>query len=103
MASHTVPAVGEFLPRDALAWVEEIISTAWTTFKPGGRLHPQTFIESKGHLVVEAILLALISYLLFQGRQKPQRRKERPLSKEVGTRPGRGCCDSGSLQRCSLG
>ncbi|RMZ53755.1 hypothetical protein APUTEX25_003894 [Auxenochlorella protothecoides] len=82
MASHMVPAVGEFLPRDALAWVEEIISTAWTTFKPGGRLHPQTFIESKGHLVVEAILLALISYLLFQGRQKPQRRKERPLSKE---------------------
>ncbi|KAK2075709.1 hypothetical protein QBZ16_001818 [Prototheca wickerhamii] len=70
----------------SIEWVKELVETAWTTFKPGGTLHPQAFIEHKGHLVMEGLLLAVITYLLlFNGQRKPKGRKEeRPLTeKEV--------------------
>lgn len=68
-----------------IAWIEELLIAAWTTFKPGGKLHPEAFIESKGHLVVEGLLLVVISYLLFQnGQKRPKTRKEeRPLTEKV--------------------
>lgn len=69
----------------SIEWVKELVETAWTTFKPGGTLHPQAFIEHKGHLVMEGLLLVVITYLLlFNGQRKPKGRKEeRPLTEEV--------------------
>lgn len=63
--------------------VMEVLSHAWARLKPGGLWHPQYFIEHQGHWVVEAVLLIIITYLLFQNSQKPPKSKEKPLSKQV--------------------
>lgn len=55
----------------------------WAWIGPGGKLHPQYFLEHKGHLVLEGLFLVLILYLLTQKRQKPGPRNA-PLTDKVG-------------------
>lgn len=56
----------------------------YETFKPGGRLHPTYFLEHKGHLVVEAVFLAVIAYLTLHPRAPHRSRKqETPLTEQV--------------------
>ena len=62
------------------------LDVLWVTFGPGGRLHPEGFIENNGHLVLEGLLVAVIGYLLFQRSYKPSRAKhDEPLTEKVGT------------------
>lgn len=67
-----------------LAAVQRSSRELWATIGPGGRLHPASFIEHQGHLVVEGLLLAVISYLLFQSSYKPAAKAAAPLTdKEI--------------------
>lgn len=50
-----------------LAWAYDL----WMLVAPGGKLHPSAFLENRGHLVVESVLVAVIVYLLWQPRTKP--------------------------------
>ncbi|MEW5316464.1 MAG: hypothetical protein WDW38_007836 [Sanguina aurantia] len=53
----------------------------WEVFGPGGRLHPAYFLEHKGHLVVEGLLLFIIAFLFLQTSFKPKAVKaEAPLT-----------------------
>ena len=70
----------------------------YETFKPGGRLHPTYFLEHKGHLVVEAVFLAVIAYLTLHPRAPHRSRKqETPLTEQARTQLLRG-----SAHRCSM-
>jgi serine palmitoyltransferase len=55
----------------------------WDFVGPGGRLHPAYFLEHKGHLVIEGLLVVLIFLLFAQGRSKPKARAEEPLTDRV--------------------
>ena len=56
----------------------------YETFKPGGRLHPTYFLEHKGHLVIEAVCLAVIAYLTLHRRAPHRSRKqEAPLTEQA--------------------
>eukprot|EP00201_Polytomella_parva_P010152 CAMPEP_0175049906 /NCGR_PEP_ID=MMETSP0052_2-20121109/6975_1 /TAXON_ID=51329 ORGANISM="Polytomella parva, Strain SAG 63-3" /NCGR_SAMPLE_ID=MMETSP0052_2 /ASSEMBLY_ACC=CAM_ASM_000194 /LENGTH=604 /DNA_ID=CAMNT_0016314073 /DNA_START=195 /DNA_END=2009 /DNA_ORIENTATION=- len=56
----------------------------WDIVGPGGKLHPAYFLEHKGHLAIEGILLLLIIYLILQHSYKISPSTERPLTdKEV--------------------
>ncbi|GAX79061.1 hypothetical protein CEUSTIGMA_g6501.t1 [Chlamydomonas eustigma] len=58
----------------------------WILFGPGGKLHPAYFLEHKGHLLVEGLLLAVILYLFLQNTFKPRASNEEPLTdKEIDT------------------
>uniref|UniRef100_A0A7R9V9J5 serine C-palmitoyltransferase n=1 Tax=Chlamydomonas euryale TaxID=1486919 RepID=A0A7R9V9J5_9CHLO len=52
----------------------------WDIVGPGGKLHPQYFLENRGHLVVESLLLGIIVYLFLQQAFKPKPRGDDPLS-----------------------
>mmetsp|Transcript_15665 Transcript_15665/g.47228 ORF Transcript_15665/g.47228 Transcript_15665/m.47228 type:complete len:672 (-) Transcript_15665:679-2694(-) len=43
----------------------------WDTFKPGGRLTPESLFESQGHIAVEAVLLLLLFVMFVQRAYKP--------------------------------
>lgn len=58
----------------------------WATIGPGGRWHPAAFIEHKGHLVLEALLVVVISTLLLQHSYKPASRKGEALTEKVRAR-----------------
>jgi serine palmitoyltransferase len=45
---------------------------AWAIIGPGGRLHPGWFLEHKGHLVVEGLLIVIIAVMLLQSRFSPK-------------------------------
>lgn len=53
----------------------------WAWIGPGGKLHPQYFLEHKGHFVIEGIFLVLILYLLTQSRQKAGPKNEQLTEK----------------------
>ena len=55
----------------------------WAIFGPGGKLHPAYFLEHKGHLFVEGLLLVIIGYLFVQQAFKPKPHSEEPLSEKV--------------------
>lgn len=58
--------------------------TFWDIFGPGGRLHPGWFLEHKGHLVIEGVLVIVIFSLLLQQSFKPkQDQEEEPLTEQV--------------------
>ena len=59
-------------------------SDFWTWFGPGGKLHPQDFIENKGHLVLEGVLLVVIAYMFFQGSYKWSTKHNKAFTEEVG-------------------
>ncbi|KAK9807535.1 hypothetical protein WJX72_001902 [[Myrmecia] bisecta] len=54
----------------------------WDLIGPGGRLHPAGFIEHKGHLVLEGLLVVIISYLLIQRTYKPSSKEAEPLTEK---------------------
>ena len=69
------------------------LSDFWDLFGPGGKLHPASFIEHSGHLVVEGALLVVISVLLLQTSFKPKSRDKAELTEKV--RAGTDAFDSG--------
>jgi len=67
----------------AAVQVHEAVVDGWALIAPGGKLHPASFIEHKGHFVLEGCLLVVISYLLIQGSFKPRSKEAQPLSEKV--------------------
>jgi serine palmitoyltransferase len=57
----------------------------WAVVGPGGELHPTYFLEHKGHLVVEGVLLAVIAYLFLQTAFQPSKPSEEQLTDKVCT------------------
>jgi serine palmitoyltransferase len=55
----------------------------WDVVGPGGKLHPAYFLEHKGHLVVEGLLILIIGYLFLQHSFKPHPKSEEPLTEKV--------------------
>ncbi|CAD7696398.1 unnamed protein product [Ostreobium quekettii] len=67
-----------------LAALGEWLWELWELIAPGGKLHPAGFLEHKGHLVVEALLVLLIAYLVWQPRSSPSKKAdERLTEKEI--------------------
>ena len=59
-----------------------LVREGWDLVKPGGALHPAEFIQHKGHLVLEGIILVIIIYFMAQRSSKPvgKRAWDRPLT-----------------------
>jgi serine palmitoyltransferase len=55
----------------------------WSVIGPGGKLHPAYFLEHKGHLVIEGVLVAAIMYLVFQRTYKVHTKEAEPLTDKV--------------------
>lgn len=56
----------------------------WDIFGPGGRLHPDWFIQHQGHLFIEGGLMAIILVLFFQTGYRPVKEaEEEPLTEKV--------------------
>ena len=68
--------------------VVSLITRFWEIFGPGGRFHPESFIESKGHLVVEGVLVLAILYLFLQKSFNPsfQKQLQTELTEQVGSK-----------------
>lgn len=81
LAASFVPAARQAAPQ--LGAVHAAAVDAWALLAPGGVWHPAAFIEHKGHLVVEASLLVVISFLLLQGTFRPSKDEEGPLTEQV--------------------
>ena len=63
----------------------------WSIIGPGGRLHPSWFLEHKGHLVVEGLLIVILAVMLLQSRFSPKATEdEEGLTEKVCS------CSSGS-------
>lgn len=76
------PSARSALPQ--LAELHDAALQGWVLVAPGGTWHPTAFIEHKGHLLVEGLLLAVITALLLQGSTRPRQGEEEPLTeKEV--------------------
>jgi hypothetical protein len=60
------PAIG--LDLRALSYTPQV----WSIIGPGGRLHPSWFLEHKGHLVLEGLLIVVIAVMLLQSRFNPK-------------------------------
>lgn len=60
----------------------------WVIFGPGGKLHPGYFLEHKGHLLVEGLLVVVIAFLFLQSAFKPSPNAEEPLTDKAWTRMG---------------
>ncbi|KAK9866316.1 hypothetical protein WJX84_004594 [Apatococcus fuscideae] len=64
-------------------FVVDSCAHAWEVIGPGGQLHPELFIESKGHLLLEGLLAVIIGYLLLGRSYKPSStKKEAELSEQ---------------------
>ena len=65
--------------------VVSLITRFWEIFGPGGEFHPTAFIESKGHLVLEGLLILVILYLFLQKSFNPsfQKNIQAELSEQV--------------------
>ena len=64
----------------------------WALVAPGGAWHPTAFIEHKGHLFVEGLLVVVITALLLQGSTRPRSGgEEDPLTEKVGGAGGKTC------------
>jgi hypothetical protein len=68
---------------DAMRLVVDAAREFWAIFGPGGRTHPGWFLEHKGHLVIEGVLLAVITFLFVQRPSKPAGDPEE-LTEQVG-------------------
>ena len=68
----------------ALQFVLNSCTHAWEVIGPGGQLHPELFIQSNGHLLLEGLLAVVIGYLLLQRSYKPSSAaKDAQLSEQV--------------------
>ena len=81
LPSHQVSAqstVSLHLPQsvaDLPQAVVSLITRFWEIFGPGGEFHPTAFLESKGHLVIEGLLIIVILYLFLQKSFNPSFQK----------------------------
>ena len=59
----------------------------WDVFGPGGKFHPAAFIEHKGHLVLEGLLVVVILYLFLQKSFNPsfQKQLQTELTEQAST------------------
>ncbi len=64
-----------------------LITRFWDIFGPGGKFHPTYFIESKGHLVLEGLLVFVILYLFLQKSFNPsfQKQLQTELTEQAST------------------
>lgn len=90
------------VPADAMQALDVILAWArdfWILFGPGGKLHPAYFLEHKGHLVIEGVLVVIILYMFLQHSFKPRPHSEDPLTEKVLSPPfpGKG---SASDSKC---
>jgi hypothetical protein len=65
-------AVREFLRHPTLAKAKAGAVEFWEIIGPGGRLHPGWFLEHKGHIVIEGLLMVIIAVMLLQSRFYPR-------------------------------
>lgn len=87
LAASFVPAARTAAPQLAVLHARAL--EGWALVAPGGAWHPAAFIEHKGHLVVEASLLVVITFLLLQGTFRPgTNSEEAPLTEKVGAGQG---------------
>ena len=62
----------------------ELTKAGWEWVGPGGRLHPEEFLERYyGHIIIECVLAVVIGYLFLQQSFKWSSKKEKPLTEEV--------------------
>lgn len=62
----------EFVRRPTLSMLKAGLLEFWEIIGPGGRLHPGWFLEHKGHLVIEGLLMVIIAVMLLQSRFYPR-------------------------------
>jgi serine palmitoyltransferase len=64
----------------------------WSIIGPGGKLHPAYFLEHKGHLIIEGLLVTVILFLFLQRAFKPksQAKAVAPLTDKVRPAASRG-------------
>lgn len=56
----------------------------WEWIGPGGRLHPEEFLERfYGHIIIEGLLAIIIGYLFFQSSFKSSGKTPKPLTEEA--------------------
>lgn len=67
----------------SLQQVQSVFREFWDLVGPGGKLHPATFLEHKGHLFIEGFLLILLGYMFLQQTYKPNKTQEAQLSDKV--------------------
>lgn len=60
----------------------DLVVELWELFKPGGTLHPASFLEHQGHIVLEAALVLMILYLYLQSSFKPRSKQNEPLTEK---------------------
>lgn len=65
-------SIRDFVREPTWAGLRAGVQEAWAIIGPGGRLHPGWFLEHKGHLVVEGLLIVIIAVMLLQSRFSPK-------------------------------
>ena len=61
-----------------------LIKDGWEWVGPGGRLHPEEFLERfYGHIIIEGLLAIIIGYLFFQSSFKSSSKSPKPLTEEA--------------------
>lgn len=68
------------------AAVRKLRTTAvdfWDLVGPGGKLHPEEFIEHNGDVLVQLLLGAVVAYLAVQKSFKPSAKYDAPLTEQV--------------------
>jgi hypothetical protein len=76
----------QFVKNPNLNGFKAVLIEFWEIIGPGGKLHPGWFLEHKGHLVIEGLLMVIIAVMLLQSRFYPNRAKEDEdaLTEQVG-------------------
>ncbi|KAK9798138.1 hypothetical protein WJX73_006549 [Symbiochloris irregularis] len=70
--------------RSAVHRLQRMARDFWDLVGPGGKLHPEEFLEHNGDVLVQLVLLGLLAVLLLQGAFKPsdKNKKDAPLSEK---------------------
>ena len=80
------------------ARVVEAASRFWDVVGPGGQLHPEAFLASKGHLLIEGVLgMVLLGMLCARSAPSSRKQLKPDLTEQVG-RP----CRAGKLFAAAL-
>eukprot|EP00210_Caulerpa_lentillifera_P006703 g6405.t1 len=59
------------------------VTELWRFIQPGGKLHPASFLEHKGHLVIESLLCFAILYLIWLPRSRPKQEQNQLTDEEL--------------------
>ena len=77
----------------------DLVRDGWEWVGPGGRLHPEEFLERfYGHIIIEGLLAVIIGYLFFQSSFKSSGKSPKSLSEEAS--PSTLCLKVQSLADC---